>query len=502
MVNTYNERLGAFFLLLNTLSLALFTDIDSNNSRIVAGSSCNKTYAEAICTNNNKGLLYCVSNTWNYAECILGYGCVNGKCIILPEEKNNQTQGDQYSVDNNYISRNISLNIDLNNGDQQNSDKKNYETERSLDKSFEYGGTEISSQHGIKLGRIYKDSTGVSTNIKSLKKIINNTKSAAILKRQETNKFVGNNKKLLIPGSLIEDLNPENYDNETPEVENPVFKFEYIREAYNNPDSSGDSNGGVNLNPDQNVDQGNEVIENDDYNYETYEEKENGESYEDVETDKGGEEEESEEEDSEECSRLSYLEITCNLVEEAVGNAGYPCPKTVQSKMFVKSLKMAGIETRVEASMFLAQLVWESDGLKSKEEHLCLKKDCALDYSSSLDIPGQVYYGRGYIQLTHAKNYLEASERIFGDNRLLLNPGQVSEDEWVSWEVSSWYWKYKVHVTPGVTSGMFGASTKAINGILECSGGSKEVPKKRFNMYSKILEVFEPGTIPNEQGCY
>ena len=51
--------------------------------------------------------------------------------------------------------------------------------------------------------------------------------------------------------------------------------------------------------------------------------------------------------------------------------------------------------------MFLAQILWESDGLRAKREYACLATGCPGQYldTNYPYYPGQNYYGRGYIQL-------------------------------------------------------------------------------------------------------
>ncbi|OMJ25821.1 Endochitinase A [Smittium culicis] len=197
-----------------------------------------------------------------------------------------------------------------------------------------------------------------------------------------------------------------------------------------------------------------------------------------------------------------YLGLDINKVMIAVISAGFSSPKMSQVVFFLNCVKLAGISTRREAAMFLSQLLWESDGLKYKDELNCSDSKCPNTYTTPIDVSGKSYFGRGYIQLTYATNYKDASIYLFGDTRLLLDPDTVSKNDQISWGVSYWYWKYKVHILPDVQQGLFGSSTKAINGALECSGGSNEVPKKRFDIYTKVLKVFEPNEVPNEQGCY
>ncbi|OMJ14225.1 Acidic endochitinase SP2 [Smittium culicis] len=195
-------------------------------------------------------------------------------------------------------------------------------------------------------------------------------------------------------------------------------------------------------------------------------------------------------------------EIDCNKFNQAVTSAGYGQPGSDKCQAFLNGFSIGGISSNTEAAMFLSQILWESDGLSTKEEYYCRTNDCSSAYASSSDVSGKVYGGRGYIQLTWSSNYAAASKAIYGDDRLLKNPELVSASEDASWAVSFWYWNAIVKTDPGISEGKFGASTNMINGALECRGSNTDKAKKRFEIYKKVLAVFSPGTTPIESGCY
>ena len=153
--------------------------------------------------------------------------------------------------------------------------------------------------------------------------------------------------------------------------------------------------------------------------------------------------------------------------------------------------------------MFLAQLLQESAGLTLKVEQRCASTGCPGEYASGGDPPNNHYYGRGYIQLSWSYNYKDASAGIFGDaNKLLQSPDLVATDEDLSWGVSFWFWRAKVHPNAGVQSGQFGSSTMIINGGLECgANASTSAAQKRFQFYSKVLPAFNIQEQPNSAGC-
>ncbi|KAJ1818644.1 hypothetical protein LPJ60_004211 [Coemansia sp. RSA 2675] len=203
--------------------------------------------------------------------------------------------------------------------------------------------------------------------------------------------------------------------------------------------------------------------------------------------------------------------ITCDKFNKAVSAASsaisnsYPAPSSSQCNAFLKNMKSAGgIASSREAAMFLANILWESDGLRAKEEYDCQKLPdwCAQNYKTPEDVPGKTYWGRGYIQLTWHYNYIDASKGLYGDDRLANSPEQVAKDEDTAWAVSFWFWRDRVRSDPGVQAGNFGASINKINGGLECRGSAQDKAKKRYTMYKAVLPIFAPGETPKEAGCY
>lgn len=149
--------------------------------------------------------------------------------------------------------------------------------------------------------------------------------------------------------------------------------------------------------------------------------------------------------------------------------------------------------------MFLSQILHESAGLTAMSEIACANNGCAGSYDS---LNGNQFYGRGYIQLTWKANYAAASTALYGDPNVLVNdPNSVATDQDKAWGVSYWYWKDRVHSAPGVQDGQFGASTKAINGALECSAPGNAAAQKRFDIYQKVFKIFGISGTPNSAGC-
>ena len=178
------------------------------------------------------------------------------------------------------------------------------------------------------------------------------------------------------------------------------------------------------------------------------------------------------------------------------------------------------ISSRQEMAMFLAQLLHESGGLQFRRELGCPQLPKCQDYQypswnselcgpgrnqlcRTVPAPGKLYYGRGYMQLSWPVNYEAASWAIYGDDRLWHNPDLAAKSI-PAWDTSIWYWKVNVHSNPFVLAGQFGASTRAINGWLECSGGGygTELARKRFQIYQNVYRAFNLPGVPVESGCY
>lgn len=132
------------------------------------------------------------------------------------------------------------------------------------------------------------------------------------------------------------------------------------------------------------------------------------------------------------------------------------------------------------------------------------------------------YFGRGPIQLSWNYNYRAASLALFGDERLLNNPGLVASDPAVAWATGFWFWmiggaggdgSYSPHSVVVAGEG-FGETIRIINGFEECNGGTQpyaqEAVSQRICYYEKYAEALsvEPeltgldcGTTPSDTFC-
>ncbi|KAF9763878.1 Endochitinase EP3, partial [Nosema granulosis] len=195
------------------------------------------------------------------------------------------------------------------------------------------------------------------------------------------------------------------------------------------------------------------------------------------------------------------VNITVDQVTEAMSKSNYqPKPEFVEAIVKVTNEEFKTIE---EAAMFLAQTGHESGGFQYIEEIDCAgSTKCAGQYGGSEGAPGKSYHGRGFIQLSWPANYKEAGEALGMGDELFQNPEKVAEDPELGAKVSVWFWQKKVATAPGVSDNQFGATTKAINGALECTGSNLEKSKNRYKIYKDLAEILNISKLADEGGCY
>lgn len=103
-----------------------------------------------------------------------------------------------------------------------------------------------------------------------------------------------------------------------------------------------------------------------------------------------------------------------------------------------------------------------------------------LGNSPEADGDGQLYRGRGLIQVTGRYNYLKCSLALFQDERLLRTPELLEQPEWAA-QSAGWYWWVK-ELNSLADQGQFTRITRKINGGLT---GQKE----RLELWRRAREV-------------
>lgn len=145
--------------------------------------------------------------------------------------------------------------------------------------------------------------------------------------------------------------------------------------------------------------------------------------------------------------------------------------------VFVPAINAAAkrwqINTPKRLAAFLAQVGHESGQLQWTRElgnnAYLAKYDTGplaerLGNTPEADGDGQLYRGRGLIQITGRYNYLKCSAGLLGDDRLLREPQLLEQPEWAA-QSAGWYWMSK-GLNEMADRGEFKRITLLINGGL------------------------------------
>ncbi|KAF4377411.1 hypothetical protein F8388_013757 [Cannabis sativa] len=149
-------------------------------------------------------------------------------------------------------------------------------------------------------------------------------------------------------------------------------------------------------------------------------------------------------------------------------------------------------QSKREIAAFFAHITHETGFLCHIEETGGANQDYCdetrTDYPCN---PNKKYFGRGPLQLTWNYNY-----GAFGkaNNIDALNePEKLAQDAVVSFKSALWFWMENVHSVIGQG---FGATTRKINGALECDGKQPDKVQARINYYNDYCKQF--GVAPGD----
>lgn len=148
-----------------------------------------------------------------------------------------------------------------------------------------------------------------------------------------------------------------------------------------------------------------------------------------------------------------------------------------QAGVFVSALNTAmprwEINSARRVTAFLAQIGHESGQLRYVKElgndRYLSRYDTGslaqrLGNSPEADGDGQLYCGRGLIQITGRNNYYACSMALFDDERLLELPQLLEQPRWAS-ESAAWFWHSR-GLNQLADRGEFNRITRHINGGL------------------------------------
>ena len=76
-------------------------------------------------------------------------------------------------------------------------------------------------------------------------------------------------------------------------------------------------------------------------------------------------------------------------------------------------------------------------------------------------------------------------------------PELVASDPFYAMDSAAWFFETNVRDT----TGQFGSTTRAINGAIECSGGSSETARRRYDVFVAVANAVGL-TGYSERGCY
>ncbi|WP_137823638.1 glycoside hydrolase family 19 protein [Pseudomonas sp. D(2018)] len=164
------------------------------------------------------------------------------------------------------------------------------------------------------------------------------------------------------------------------------------------------------------------------------------------------------------------MEITREQLLQILPNAG-----SQRVALFTPAINGAvrrwAINTPKRMAAFLAQVGHESGHLKYVRElggaAYLAKYDTGklaerLGNTPEADGDGQLYRGRGLIQITGRYNYQMASIALFGDARLLKEPWLLEEPDWAV-QSAGWFW-FSKELNTLADAGEFVRITRIING--------------------------------------
>lgn len=168
------------------------------------------------------------------------------------------------------------------------------------------------------------------------------------------------------------------------------------------------------------------------------------------------------------------------------------------------SIKIGNITTMDEMAMFLAQVLYQSNGLSANCDPAC--KDPGSTNCMNLNLNTTVfssnvnYYGRGYLWIQGQSAYTECAKDLFGnDSTLLIYPDAIRASDSLNWAATSWYWRRMVQ--PNMST--FGSTIKLIRPS-HCNG-SAAAPKPEatnaWNLYAAILKILAPTSPPSSSYC-
>jgi putative chitinase len=209
--------------------------------------------------------------------------------------------------------------------------------------------------------------------------------------------------------------------------------------------------------------------------------------------------------------------ITCPVTVATLRAIASGAPKDERlMKEYAAQLSAAmdrfGIVTQAQQAAFLAEAAQETIGFTHLTELSNGRKyEGRSDLGNTQPGDGPLFKGRGFIQLTGRANYSQASKELFGDDRLVRNPGLVASDPQIAALTAAWFWTHHVgggghtpayHVSGNPSIEGFKRASAEINGWFRNRDGSLRNPNgwtQRQHYYQRALETIFFGIRQSER---
>ena len=168
------------------------------------------------------------------------------------------------------------------------------------------------------------------------------------------------------------------------------------------------------------------------------------------------------------------------------------------------AVKIGNITTTNEMAMYLANVLYQSNGLTLAYDPICedpKSEGClSLGLSTTVHASNVNYYGRGYLWIQGQSAYSDCARDLFGqDSTLIIYPDAIRASTTLNWATTAWYWRRLVQ--PSMTT--FGSTIKLIRPG-HCNG-SAAAPKAEataaWNIYMAILKILAPTSAPSSSYC-
>lgn len=165
---------------------------------------------------------------------------------------------------------------------------------------------------------------------------------------------------------------------------------------------------------------------------------------------------------------------------------------------------MGNITTTNELAMYLANALYQSNGLTTRVDPACQDPNSGnclgLNLNANVFGSNVNYYGRGYLWLQGQSIYTDCANDMFGnDATLQLYPDLIRNSPTMSWATTAWYWKRFIQPSMSTFGSTFNLITPS-----QCNGSSTSpTPESQaaWNIYVAILKIIAPTTGPSSSYC-